>query len=72
MFHGKDQPGYKIDLREYEYNKIDFKEIDGMFQQILGGELKAPAELVVRLYEERKALRKEIRSFQDFYNCSDT
>ena len=65
--HDIGTPGYYIDLRDHEYRKADYAEVEELLFRILDGKLKAPAELVVRLYDERKKMREEIRSFEDFY-----
>lgn len=46
---------------EDKYLQEDFDEIDGFFQAGLRGESKAPAALLILLYQERKKMRREIR-----------
>lgn len=46
---------------EDQYLQEDFEEVDGFFQEGIRGESKAPAQLLILLYQERKKMRREIR-----------
>ena len=55
-----EQPSALSDFED-EYLQEDFDEVDGFFQAGLRGESKAPAALLILLYQERKKMRREIR-----------
>lgn len=55
------EPPQALSDFEDEFLQEDFEEIDGFFQAGLRGESKAPAALLILLYQERKKMRREIR-----------
>lgn len=55
------EPPQALSDFEDQYLQEDFDEIDGFFKAGLRGESKAPAALLILLYQERKKMRREIR-----------
>lgn len=55
------EPPQALSDFEDEFLQEDFEEIDSFFQAGLRGESKAPAALLILLYQERKKMRREIR-----------
>lgn len=58
------EPPKPLNDFEDQYLQEDFDEIDGFFQDGLRGESKAPAQLLILLYQERKKMRRELRRKQ--------
>lgn len=54
---------------QYSYNMEDYTEINELLTGVLEGKLRAPSELVVRLYEDRKELHRKIRLHQQMYKA---
>ena len=52
--------------RDRRIVREDFDELDELFHSILKGELKAPAELTVRIFEERQELRERLRRLEAY------
>lgn len=68
--------GYKPGTREYDeavtqysYDMEDYAEINDLLAGVLEGKLKAPSDLVVRLYEDRKELHRKIRLHERLYKA---
>lgn len=61
MGYPKGSQEYDDAVIQYSYNMEDYAEINDLLAGVLQGKLKAPSELVVRLYEDRKELRRKIR-----------
>lgn len=55
------EPPQPLSDFEDQYLQEDFDEVNNFFQAGLRGESKAPAALLILLYQERKKMRREIR-----------
>lgn len=69
MGYPKGTKEYDDDILQYSYNMEDFAEAEELFTGVLQGKYKAPSELVVRLYEDRKELRRKIRHHEHTYKA---
>lgn len=69
MGYPKGTREYEQDILQYSYDMEDYAEINSLLSGILEGKLKAPSDLVVRLYEDRKDLHRKIRLHERLYKA---
>ena len=69
MGYPKGTREYDEAVIQYSYNMEDYAEINDLLAGVLQGKLKAPSELVVRLYEDRKELHRKIRLHERLYKA---